>query len=510
MVQHLTKGILAIACGLMIPLALAPFNYWPLMLAGIAGFFWLSQVAARGWQAAYLGWLFGVGYFGLGVSWIFGSMQTVDTPLWLALILTGGFCLLMALFHAFQLWFFVKFLRALPFALSLAAPLWWLVNEWIREWFLTGMPWLYAGYGFITLATGQLAALVGIYGLSLLMALLAALLSKAVASGCQQQWRTSLICMSALLLLFTLTHSLGRLLPASHWTIAEGTLTAAAVQSNVDQRVKWSSAQQRPTLDFYGSSITAMPDIDLVLWPEAAMTRRAEQIPTFIRQLDALGKRRDQAIMTGILTRHDGRYYNALVGYGSAAGEYQKQHLVPFGEYVPLESVLRGLIDFFDLPMSTMHPAAEPQQPIGFSLNGRPYRAAPVICYEAAYPEIVRLLAKESELITVVSNDAWFGDSIGPHQHLQITQMRAIENGRAIVRATQNGISALINADGKIIAQAEQFIPAEIIGEVRLRSGKTPFQHISASLPVYLAIVLLLLMGLFSLRLTKSAAAKTN
>jgi apolipoprotein N-acyltransferase len=461
------------------------------MFVGIAIFFWLSLNAETSRQALWFGWVFGAGYFGVGVSWIYGSMQTVDTPLWLSLFLTGGFCLLMALFHLFQAWSFHRFLRHLPYALVAGAPLWWVINEWVREWFLTGMPWLYAGYATLKTPIAQLGAIVGIYGLSLLVAFVSALLLSSLIAFKQKEKTAAFRSLVAAVVIFTASALFGVVKPASSWTNEVRSIKAAAVQSNVDQRTKWSLAQQRPTLEFYGGSISKMTDVDLVLWPEAAMTRRPDQIPYFISQIQNIGEQRDQAIITGMLTLHDGRFYNAMMGYGTATGEYKKQHLVPFGEYVPLESILRGLIAFFDLPMSSMYPAPEPQYPMAFTLASQDYFAAPVICYEAAYPEIVRRLAVDSHLITVVSNDAWFGDSIGPHQHLEITQMRAIENGRPILRATQNGISALIDADGQVLDRSKQFVEAEVIGELTLRSGKTPFQYVPASSPVWIMIVLL-------------------
>lgn len=484
-------ALYAFLFGLCVPLALAPFNFWPLMFVGIGGFFWLSMIAQSSKQAALFGWLYGVGYFGLGVSWVYGSMRTVDTSILLSVILTGGFCLLLAITLLFQMWFFHRFLKPLPYALLLIAPLWWVVNEWIREWFLTGMPWLFAGYGFTTLPTAQLGAVIGIYGLSLLMALLSAgFLYKEISANRHSKVHRSLMALMLVVVLIA-TFIYGTLVPASRWTQEEQTIIAAAVQSNVDQRTKWSNAQVNPTLDFFGKSIGGMSEADLVLWPEAAITRRVDQIPSFFSQLNAIGVRREQAIITGILTLEYDRFYNSMIGVGSADGEYRKQHLVPFGEYLPFDSILRGVIGFFDISLSSMYPAGSPQFPISFTHNGEPYFAAPIICYEAAYPDLVRKLARESDILTVVSNDAWFGDSIGPHQHLQMTQMRAIENGRPMVRSTQNGISALINADGKILQKSQQFVPAELVGELTMRSGLTPFQRYpSFTIPVLCLVII--------------------
>jgi len=491
MLSSRLKPVYAVLFGLCVPLGLAPFNLWPLMMVGIAGFFWLSITAQSSKQALLFGWLFGTGFFGLGMSWIFGSMQTVDTPLWLSLFLTGGFCLLLAISHSFQLWFFFRFLKKLPLALLVIAPLWWVINEWVREWFLTGMPWLYAGYGFTETPVVQLASITGIYGLSLLMVLVSCWLLKSVLSYMTHKNIRSLSFAALAFLMLIFAAVLGWQKPASSWTSPIRNIIVAAVQSNVDQRIKWSTAQQQPTLEFYGDSISHMPKVDLILWPEAAMTQREDEIPCFISHIQAIGEQRDQAIFTGMVTYHDGRFYNALIGYGTATGEYQKQHLVPFGEYVPVEKILRRLIAFFGLPMATLHPAPVQQTPIPFSLADEPYFVAPVICYEAAYSEIVRKLAIDSDLITVVSNDAWFGDSIGPHQHFQITRVRAIENGRDLLRATQNGISALVNADGKVVHKSEQFVETELIGQLTLRTGHTPFQSLPTALIPWLCTLII-------------------
>jgi apolipoprotein N-acyltransferase len=240
-----------------------------------------------------------------------------------------------------------------------------------------------------------------------------------------------------------------------------------------------------------------------MLWSEAAMTRRADQIPTFMNQVQAITEKRDQTLLTGVVNKVGANYFNALQGYGMAFGEeYRKQHLVPFGEYVPFDPYLRNLIGFFNISISGMSPALTEQQPMVSTLNGQPFFIAPVICYEAAYPNIVRRLAKNAQILTVVSNDAWFGDSIAPHQHLQISRMRAIENGRDMARATQNGISALINARGELVEYAEQFVEAQVIGELTLRNGLTPFQRVhSATLPLLATAILIFMLLIYHRKL---------
>lgn len=461
------------------------------MFVSLGGFFWLSCVVQTSKQAFWLGWCFGLGCFGIGVSWVYGSMRTVDTPIFLAVLMTTGFCALLAILHATQLWLMKVLFPNSTATLLLSAPFVWVVFEWCREWFLTGLPWLYAGYSFLNLPIAQLGAVIGVYGLSLLAALLSALM--VFSLSLLQQNRTLALSLSFVFLgLIGGLSLLGHQLPAERWTKTEGTLSVAAVQSNVDQKTKWTGEQVTPTLRFFADSLTRLNEVDFVLWPEAAMTRRVDQIPSYFDDLQRLGEQRDQAIVTGILTYEQGQFYNAMLSFGSGQDEYRKQHLVPFGEYLPLDSLLRGTLAFFNISLASMVPAQSEQKPLSFIRDGERFDVAGFICYEAAYLGLVQELSKTSNFLAVISNDAWFGDSIGPHQHLQMTQMRAIENGRFLLRSTQNGISAIVNANGDIVKASAQFEPAEVIGEVTMRSGLTPFQRYSpAAIPIASLLLLL-------------------
>ena len=463
---------LALVFGLLLPLSMAPFNAWPLIWLSLGGFFWLTHQAPSSRQAFWLGWLYGAGMFGLGISWVYGSMRTVATPIPLSLLLTSLFCGALAFLPAIQAWLYHRWIKSSAWALTLGAPLLWLVFEWLRSWLFTGLPWLLAGYALTDTPLSQLAAVGSVYSLTLIIALGAAQLTRWAMAG-SQAFRLPAATAAITLGLM----AVGWLMPTTVWTRETQSVQAAAVQSNVKQADKWASRNIRPTLDFYGRQTQTLIEPDLVIWPEAALTVRPERITTYLNDLDQLGKDRDQGIITGIITEEDDRYYNALLGYGTAGGEYRKQHLVPFGEYLPFERYLRGLINFFNIPMSTLTPAPVAQSPMAWRFQGETYQLAPVICYEAAYPGLVRELGAVSQLLVMVSNDAWFGDSVAPHQHLQITRMRAIENSRAIVRATQNGISALIDANGRILERSPQFEIAVVQGEVALREGKTPYQR---------------------------------
>jgi apolipoprotein N-acyltransferase len=483
---------LALFSGAMLPLALAPFGYWPLVWLSLIGYFWVVERAHSPRQAFWLGWCYGAGLFGVGISWVYGSMRTVATPIPLSLLMTSAFCLAIAVLPGLQAWLYHRFFKHHRGSRWMAAPLLWLVFEWVRTWLLTGMPWLFAGYALTDTPAGQLAAVVSVYGVSAFIAFSAAAL--AMAAPPPAGWpRLMAPVLGATSIVLAMV--LGTVMPSDRWTTITDTADVVAIQSNVQQARKWQSSQVRPTLEFYSEQTSRFSEADLMIWPEAAITVRPERIPTYIDDLQRIGNERQQGIITGIITREGDHYFNALLGFGTAGGEYRKQHLVPFGEYLPFEQQLRGLINFFNIPMSTMSPSLKAQTPMPWLYNGQQRRLAPVICYEAAYPGLTMALARASDLMVMVSNDAWFGDSLAPHQHLQITRMRAIENSRAIVRSTQNGISALIDANGKVLERSKQFEVAAVSGSVALRQGLTPYQRWGGAYWFLLPLAGLLFLG---------------
>ncbi len=205
----------------------------------------------------------------------------------------------------------------------------------------------------------------------------------------------------------------------------------------------------------------------------------------------------DTTLITGIPFRPEGqqRYHNSIMALGSGEGVYLKQRLVPFGEYVPLEEQLRGLISFFDLPMSAFSPGPADQPP----LRAGAFRIAPFICYEVVYPDLVASGARNADLLITISNDSWFGNSIGPLQHLQMAQMRALENGRYMIRGTNNGISAIIDHRGRITARTGQFVEESLSGKVEVMLGETPFSSFGSRPIIVGSGVALLLMWLMYL-----------
>ena len=248
----------------------------------------------------------------------------------------------------------------------------------------------------------------------------------------------------------------------------------------------------------------ASPPAELIVWPETAVPVLKEYAEGYLAVMARIASDRQAALITGVPLRQvnaagERRFYNAITVLGEGQGTYLKQKLVPFGEYVPLQDLLRGLIAFFDLPMSDF--ARGPaQQPL---LQAKGLRLASYICYEAVYPEFAAELARDSDLLLTISNDTWFGRSIGPVQHLQMAQMRALEAGRWMIRATNNGISVLIDPQGRIQSRIPQFEAAILYGEVQAMQGHTPYLRFG-SLPLAILAALILLATLLANRLGKT------
>ena len=475
--------LLAPASGALLTLSLAPFKLWPAAILGCAIYAYLLVLCSPR-QALWRGWLFGMGLFGSGASWVYVSIHVHgNASVALAALLTLLFCAGLALLHAVQAWVYARFIRMLPGGMLLGFASLWVLGEWLRSWLLTGFPWLYLGYAHADTWLAGWAPITGVFGLSFAVVFCATCLFLA--------WRSrqtaTLVSYTGLL---AMLWGGGLMLRPIEWVApaAERPLAVAVYQPNIALEKKWDRRYYRQILARYEQAIRPSFERDLVLWPESAIPRVFDEASDFFTRIDRRANLSDTALITGIPTRDEQRrYYNSTVALGQGSGQYDKQRLVPFGEYVPLEGWLRGLIDFFDLPMSNFSPGAPDQGP----LQAANHRVAPLICYEVAYPDLAAHAARRAELLITVSNDSWFGRSIGPLQHLQMARMRALENGRYLLRGANSGVSAIIDHRGQITARTEQFVEATLLGEAQVMLGHTPFTSFG-SLPLLTALSLLL------------------
>jgi apolipoprotein N-acyltransferase len=498
---------LAFAAGALMVPSFAPFGWFPLAPLSIAAFYQLLPARRRG--GFWVGWLYGLGLLGFGVFWIrislneFGNMPAPVAHVLMLLLVAA-----LALFYAVAAWL-VTLLR--PPAQSrrwwvgplLVLPSVWVLLEWVRSWLFTGFPWLYAGNGQINalpLLGAPLAGwapIVGVHGLSLAVALSAGLLWVAVR-------RAGIARPAALAGLLALWLA-GALLWRIEWTRpADGPLTAAVVQGSVEQGIKWAPDGLLPTLELYlGLTREALAKADVIVWPETAIPSFLHEVESpLIEPLAADARDAGAEVVIGVpVMEADGRYYNGLISIGSAADSYYKRHLVPFGEFLPFERQLRPLIDWFDVPMSDFSRGSAPRPLLQV---GR-YAVGVSICYEDVFPEEVRQALPQAAYLINVSNDAWFGDSLAPHQHLEFARLRALENGRPLLRATNTGISAIIDHRGRLTASLGLFERAALTGTIQPRTGATPFAALG-SRPVLLLAAGMLLLGLLLGR--RSAAAR--
>jgi len=457
----------ALAAGAALSLAFAPFSFALLALLAPALLFLLVAEAPPR-RAAWRGLLFGIGLFGVGVSWVFVAIHDYgNTGAMAALLLTLLFVLLLALYFALFAWAAARLPgeRGGRYFL-LALPALWLLVEWFRGWFLTGFPWLALGYSQIETPMAGYAPLFGIYGVSGLLVFGAG----ALAWG----WRQRRVWPVAALLVALLGG--GAALQQVAWVEPTGSpLQVSLVQGNLPQPTKWDAAQIRHRLATYRAlSEPRMGRDDLVVWPENAITVFYHQIRDgYLADLEQQAQASGTDLVLGlpVQERSTGRYYTALMSLGREQAFYYKHHLVPFGEYVPLEGVLRGMVGFFDLPMSGFTPGPRQQAPLPVA----GVSAAPTICYEDAFGHQMRRSLPEASILINGSNNAWYGDSLAPHQHLQIARMRSLETGRPLLRATTNGISALVDHRGRLAARSRQFEQDLLSGEVQPMGGATPY-----------------------------------
>ena len=457
---------LALLAGLALPLAFAPAGWYPLALVSplLLLLAWKNATPRR---AFLRGWLYGAGAFGVGVSWIHESFQFSNIGLALAIPLTLALVAFLALYPAL-LGFFVGRVAAVsgPRRLLTVFPAAWVLVEWLRGWLLTGFTWLQLGYSQLESPLAGFFPLVGVYGVSWLVALAAALVFVAFSGG----RRRRIACAVGLAGIL----ASGAGLKTLEFTREAGpAIRVSLLQGNIPQDQKWLPEMRQPTLDRYSRFTREAADADLIVWPETAVPAALDRMQGFIRALDADARARDTAVIFGIPSADAStrRYFNSLVLIGPERGLYHKRHLVPFGEYLPLDSLLRPLTRALRIPVSNFSPGPA-RQPL-FTAAGHPVSVS--ICYEIAFGgEIIRDLPRARLLVTV-SNDAWFGTSIGPHQHFEIARARAAETGRYVLRATNTGITAIIAPGGEVVRRAPQFEAAVLSGEAVPRSGATPY-----------------------------------
>ena len=443
--------------------AFAPFEFFPAALLSLAVLthLWVTARSAR--AAAWAGFLFGLGMFLGGVSWVFVSLHRFGAmPAPLAAFATLAFCAVLALYPALAGYAQFRLRCAPAVRAALVIPACWVLAEALRATLFTGFPWLALGTAAIDTPLAGYAPLGGVYGTTLVAAACAGLVW-CVALG-QARWAAAAA--------FAALGVAGALLREASWTEPAGApLAASVLQGNVPQDLKFDPERYARTLETY-ARLAEASRARLIVLPETAVPRMLDSVdPAYLARLEAAAKRNGGDLLLGVPVRTAPReYYNAVLSLGTAPRQlYYKAHLVPFGEFVPpgFGWVVRTL----SIPLADF--ARGPARPVPIAAAGQ--KIAVNICYEDAYGgELIRQLP-EATLLVNVSNVAWFGDSLAPAQHLQIARARALETGRAHLAATNTGLTAAIGRDGRVLARLAPFTEGRLDVSVQGYAGATPY-----------------------------------
>ncbi|MEW6677015.1 MAG: apolipoprotein N-acyltransferase [Pseudomonadota bacterium] len=436
----------------------APLGAWPLPILSLALLFWWVRGASP--RSAFLaGWGYGLGLFLAGVSWVFVSLSTYGgLPAPVAAIATLLFCAFIALFPALALGLAIQLAPNGWARPVLALPAAWVLMEWVRGWFLTGFPWLAFGYSQVPDSPlAGFAPLLGVYGVSLVVALVAGLFASRRANF-----------MTAGVLLLVAGYGLQQVA----WTLpVVKPVSVALVQGNVPQEMKFRPEKVIVTLEDYARQVFSTR-ARLVVLPETAVPVFRSGVPQdYLDGLASHVRQQNGDLLVGLPEdTPSGQYYNAVASFGSAPeGSYRKHHLVPFGEFVPFG--FRWLVDMMHIPLGDFARGAPDQGPIAAAGE----KLAVNVCYEDAFGEERIHAARDATMLVNVSNDAWFGNSLSPRQHLQIGAMRSLEAGRWQLRANNTGITAILDEKGRVRAELPPFVQATLEGNAQGMAGLTPY-----------------------------------
>jgi len=473
------SGVVAVA-------GFAPWGLFPLSVLSLALLFllWIRAKSAR--TAALLGFFFGLGLLSAGIGWLYIALHEFGyMPLPLALLATLLFVSFYALFAASVGWLQAKFSMAKWVKLLLLMPALWVLAELLRGYLFTGFPWLVLGYAQVPHSPlAGFAPALGVYGVSLVAAVSAGALVLLVQQhwGWQSKW---------IALLLVVLWGAGAVLGKVEWSQPEGEpVKVSLLQGNIAQDDKFAEEQLVATLETY-RRLAQGSDARLIVFPETALPILRSNLPErYAEILRDHGRQYGGDVLIGSFEEVQNRYYNVMFSVGTSSSQiYRKNHMVPFGEYVPLRPVLGWLIDdVLKIPMSDQSGGGA-DQPL-LRLAGQ--RIAMNICFEDVFGEEIIRALPQATLLLNTSNDAWYGESSAAIQHNQIAQMRALETGRMMLRATNTGVTSVIDRDGHIVQMLPQHEEGVLTATVQGYAGVTPYVR-WGNVAVFFILVLMLL-----------------
>ncbi|OGT59411.1 MAG: apolipoprotein N-acyltransferase [Gammaproteobacteria bacterium RIFCSPHIGHO2_12_FULL_42_10] len=458
--------------GISLSLAFAPYSICPLAILAPAGLLAFMQNTTPK-RAGQFGFTFGMGFFSVGTYWLFISIHHFgEVPVSLAGLIVFLFVAILACFPALSCYLTNRYYpNTSPTKLILAFPAIWVIIEWARSWVGDGFPWLLLGYSQTHTPLQGFAPLLSVYGVSLATLMTSGLVLNAWINTQQKNYRALYLSLFGITALWIS----GALLSLITWTHPHGKpLTVSLVQGNISQSLKWSPEHLNLSIERYTELTRPFwSNSNLIVWPEAAIPFSLQDAAPFIDTMDQAALTNHTHLALGIPVENSDKtgYYNAIVTLGHTKSIYLKRRLVPFGEYIPLASLFAHVLDFMHIPLPNMQNGNPIQKPL--MIDNIKINAS--ICFEIAFPELIRTRAKDISFLLSLTNDAWFGQSSAQALHLQMAEMRAIELGRPLLFTSNNGLTAIIGPQGNITNSIPPDIAAVLHGTVQPMFGQTPW-----------------------------------
>ncbi len=479
--------LIVLLSGVLLALSFSPYDFQYFAVIAVALLF-MSWQGISPSRAALRGFLFGLGLYGVGVYWVFISVHDfggagIVSSIMLTLLFVGFW----SVFSALTGYISVKFtdkhsalLRLICFSVI------WVLMEYLRgEWIFNGFPWFQLAYSQLDSPLAVYIPIVGVYGVSWLVALTASLLAMLIEKG-----KPDLLVFLIIGVWLT-----GWLMQDINWTRPIGQpFKVTLIQGNISQDKKWQPAYREEIMRRYKRMTRRYWDSQVIIWPESAVPAYYHQVKeNYLLPLAKEAKKNGTELIVSLPLKNDrGQKFNGVMTLGRKQGVYRKIHLLPFGEYLPIQPLSGWILDSLAILPVGIFTAGSSDQPL---LHAAGYPFIVSICYEDAFGEEgVRRLSEAAYLVNV-TNDGWFGDSTEPYQHMQIARMRALETGRYLLRATNTGLTAVVAPNGKITRQAPPFTTTALTSEITPMGGMTAYAEYGDK-PVLFLLSLILLGAL--------------
>ena len=470
----LKKTFIALLCGLVFSFGFAPFDLWLLSILSLVLLLTLLNDSNR--DVFLIGYFFGFGMWVTGISWLYVSIHYHgNVNIYGSILIILLFIAILALYSGLLFLLNNYFRKHSPknlFFLTLPAS--WVIIELLRSYLFTGFPWLISGTMLANTVIDGFTPIIGAQGNTFFLILIATLVFQTFYKAKEKS--SALFPLIVLLLIIPSSF----FFKSIEWTSEENEIQVSVYQPNLTLEDKWSQFGVIKSEGMIERAIDNANHGELIVFPETALILAEKDNQSFLDRIRYKSFNKDITLISGIIEREDNSTIrNRLQAFGSINTFYDKVKLVPFGEFIPFEDYLGDFLDIIGLNLTNTIPG-EAIKPI----NTGKLRISPSICYEIAFDELIRKTAKDSNVLLTISNDTWFGESIGPIQHLEIAQNRALEHKKPLIRSTNSGISAIISKDGEIIEKQDYFEEKLLKIKLMLYSGNTFYSNYG-NLPLY-------------------------